>query len=119
MILKRQLGDSGEITVQNFLKKEGFKIIVNNYKSRWGEIDIIAGKKELIVFVEVKTRKNAYFPISNVVTYSKQQKIIKTAKLFIQKNHISDKVCRFDVATVVFNDDIFDINYISNAFQEA
>lgn len=119
MIPRKQLGDSGEIAVQNYLKKDGFKIIANNYKCRWGEIDIIASKKEVLAFIEVKTRKNKYFPISNVVTYSKQQKIIRTAKIFIQKNNISDKIYRFDVSTVVFNNDKFDINYISNAFQEA
>lgn len=118
MIYRQQLGNAGEIAVQNYLKKDNFKIIAHNYKSRWGEIDIIATKKEILAFVEVKTRKNKYFPISNVITYSKQQKIIRTAKIFIQKNRISDKVYRFDVATVIFNKGQFDITYIGNAFQD-
>ena len=114
----KQLGDAGELAVQEFLKKQNFKIIAKNYKSRWGEIDIIAQKKDVISFIEVKTRKNAYFPISQVVNYSKQRKIIKTAKMYILRHNIYNKVCRFDVATVLLNNNYYDIDYIENAFQE-
>ena len=114
---KQQLGIKGECDVQEFLKKQKFKIIEKNYKSKWGEVDIIAQKGDLLIFVEVKTRKNVYFPISKVVNYSKQQKIIKTAKVFIQNKNIYNKICRFDVATVVSKENNIEIDYIENAFQ--
>ncbi|MBD3272750.1 YraN family protein [Candidatus Dependentiae bacterium] len=119
LIMKnKQLGNSGEKAIQKFLEKNKFKIIASNYKSKWGEIDIIAQKKDLISFIEVKTRKTAYFPISQVVNYTKQQKIIKTAKMYIQRHNIYNKICRFDVATVLLSGNSFDIEYIENAFQE-
>ncbi|MBU4269688.1 YraN family protein [Candidatus Dependentiae bacterium] len=115
---RTQLGILGEQAVADYLKKQNFKIVNINYKTRYGEIDIIAQKDEYLLFVEVKTRINEYFPISNVITYTKQRKIINTAKLFIQINNIFDKVCRFDVATAILKNNKFDINYIENAFQD-
>lgn len=114
----KQLGDKGEVVIQEFLKKQKFKIVAKNYRSKWGEIDIIAQKKDVISFIEVKTRKNSYFPISQVVNYSKQQKIIKTAKMYILRHNIYDKLCRFDVATVLLENNYYNIDYIENAFQE-
>ncbi|MFH1461458.1 MAG: YraN family protein [bacterium] len=114
----KQLGNSGENAILEFLKKQNFKILEKNYRTKLGEIDIIAIKENVLSFIEVKTRKNAYFPISQVVNYTKQQKIIKTAKIYIQKNDIFDTICRFDVATVLFQDNYYKIDYIENAFQE-
>lgn len=110
------LGDKGEEIVAKFLTDKNFKILSKNFNTKYGEIDIIAQKDDLIVFVEVKTRKKEYFPISNVVTFSKQKKITKTAKFFLFQNNIIDKVCRFDVATVLFNDTKKSLKYIPNAF---
>jgi putative endonuclease len=116
MQLTKQLGFSGEQAVAEYLKKQNFTIIEQNYTSYFGEIDLIAKQGELIVFVEVKTRKINYFPTSTVVTYPKQKKIIKTAKHFIMQKQIVDKVLRFDVATVTVDKSKYDINYIENAF---
>jgi putative endonuclease len=116
-MIKKQLGNAGERLIQEFLKKQKFKILDNNYKSKWGEIDIVAQKGDIVSFIEVKTRKEAYFPISQVVNYTKQQKIIKTAKIYIQQHNIYNKICRFDVATVLLSDNNYKIDYIKNAFQ--
>lgn len=115
---KKILGNTGEKVVALFLQNKNFKIIAQNYRTKLGEIDLIAQKDELIVFVEVKTRKKEYFPISTVVTLGKQKKMGKTAKFFILQNNIdiSEKICRFDVATVIFDEQDFKIEYIENAF---
>ena len=55
------LGNQGEELAANFLKKNKYKIINRNYRTPYGEIDIIARKNKLIVFVEVKTRSTTYF----------------------------------------------------------
>ncbi|MFA5075320.1 MAG: YraN family protein [Candidatus Babeliales bacterium] len=115
----QNLGKLGENIISDYLVKNGFKILTKNFTTKFGEIDLIAQKDLTIAFIEVKTRKKAYFPISTVVTYPKQKKMIKTAKCFIQKFNIIDKILRFDVATVeIINQEIFayDINYIQNAF---
>ena len=114
----KKLGNDGENITVTWLKQKNFTIISQNYNTRWGEIDIIATKDDVISFVEVKTRLSCYFPISSVVTKRKQKKIIKTAKSFILKNNIIDKVFRFDIAVVTKQKNDFDVQYLPNAFTE-
>ena len=114
--MKNQLGVYGEKCISKFLEKRGFNVIEKNYNCRYGEIDLVAEKDETLAFVEVKSRKKEHFPISTVVIQSKQQKIIKSAKHFVFKKQILDKILRFDVATVVFDENRYKINYIENAF---
>ncbi len=114
---KTKLGNKGENLVTQFLKKQSFKILEQNYRTKFGEVDIIAQKKDVLAFVEVKTRKNEYFPTSMVVNYSKQKKIINAAKHFILKNNISDVVYRFDIATVIMLNSKSEIKYLSDAFR--
>ena len=116
MTATRQLGEKGEKIVANYLINKNFEIIAKNYRKRIGEIDLIAQKGDYLIFVEVKTRRSNYFPISNTVSYSKQRKIIKTAELFILSNKINNKVFRFDVASVLYQNGKYNINYIENAF---
>lgn len=113
----KALGFAGESFVVQFLEGRGFRIIEKNYTSSFGEIDVIAEQGDMIVFVEVKTRKACYFPVSTTVNLRKQKKIIKTAKMFFAKKNIYDKVGRFDVATVLCKQDgQYEIEYIENAF---
>ena len=114
----KKLGNDGENITVTWLKQKNFTIMSQNYNTRWGEIDIIATKDDVISFVEVKTRLSCYFPISSVVTKRKQKKIIKTAKSFILKNNIIDKVFRFDIAVVTKQKNDFDVQYLPNAFTE-
>ena len=115
--MNKKLGDQGEALVARFLEERGFAILVSNYRTRLGEVDIIAQKDDLLVFVEVKTRRHAYFPINMVVTHGKQKKIIKAAKQFLLEKRVVDKVCRFDVATVLYGGDgNSHVDYIENAF---
>ena len=110
--MSRILGLFGGKQAEKFLKKLGYKIIENNSYSRFGEIDIIAKDNDVLVFVEVKKRKNTSFGGgAEYVTVSKQKKIIATANLFLQKHNIDCDV-RFDVIEI--NDD--NINHIKNAF---
>jgi putative endonuclease len=114
---QKKLGNQGEELIASWLKKQNFSILARNYRTKWGEIDLVVAQGEVIAFVEVKTRKTQYFPLSLVVTTSKQRKIIKTAKHFISQYQITNKVLRFDVATITFNNYAHEIDYIRNAFQ--
>ncbi len=111
------LGNLGESLIANWLCKKGFTVLEKNFSTRIGEIDIIAEKHDLIVFVEVKTRKNPSFHFSTVVIPSKQRKIITTAKFFLAKNEIIDRACRFDIATVTLNGSEHNIEYLEDAFR--
>ena len=112
-------GNHGEELVARALQEQGFKILARNYTSRQGEIDIVAYKKNLIIFVEVKTRSANYFDLSEVITHRKQHNIINTAKQFIAKHDYENVSYRFDVALLEPNHDgILSISYLSDAFRE-
>ncbi len=113
---RQQLGSLGEGLVAEWLKQQGFSVLCQNYRIRTGEVDVIAQRDEVLAFVEVKTRKKRYFPLANTVTRTKQLRVIKAAKYFLMINKITDRVIRFDVATVLFEYNKPSVNYIPNAF---
>jgi putative endonuclease len=117
--MSRTFGDSGENAVRLWLEEHGFLIRACNYKTRYGEIDIIAEKEEVLAFIEVKTRNDDYFELSLVITPGKQRKIIQTAKYYIMEHSVVDKVCRLDVALVHKQPTGFTIEYVPNAFQSS
>jgi len=94
-------GKIGENLASLFLRKSGYDILERNFYSRYGEIDIIGAKGDLILFVEVKYRKNdRHSAPSMAVNRAKQEKIKKTALKYISDNQISDKDFRFDIIEV-------------------
>ena len=111
------IGSAGETAAANYLRRRLYKIVEMNYSCRFGEIDIIAQKGGYIVFVEVKTRKNEDFAAAReFVTYAKQQRILKTASLWLQQ-HDCDLQPRFDVIEVVGEGRQRKIRHIENAFE--
>jgi len=118
---KIKLGSQGEDLVADWLISTGFTILERNYRKNFGEIDLIAGKDNLVSFIEVKTRQSRYFDLSQVITESKQRKLILTAKHYLLKAGHKNKIYRFDVALVEKveqKDSDFEIKYIPNAFTE-
>lgn len=100
----KELGNIGERLAIRYLKSNYYTIIFHNYHCRYGEIDIIAQKKKLLAFVEVKTRSSTSFgePI-DAVTEQKRDKIIKTAYNFLGKYPEYDKYgTRFDVICITY-----------------
>ena len=115
------LGSWGETLAADYLRKKRFKMVAMNYRSRYGEIDLIVSNKKHLVFVEVKLRKNSDFAAAReFVTFSKQRRIISTASLWL-----SIKNCelqpRFDVIEIYAPDGInsrrLQINHLVDAFQ--
>ncbi len=103
---KREFGDLGEKIAKEYLEKQGYKLIDQNYSKRWGEIDLIFESPENeLVFVEIKTREagerpSAYMP-EDSVGYSKQQKLVKTAQTFLYENKYEDDTFwRIDVIAI-------------------
>lgn len=116
----KNTGDWGEEKAATYLKRHGYKIIGRNCRYRQGEIDIVAEKKDLVIFVEVKTRKNAdYAEAREFVTAAKQQRVIAAAQLWMQENSC-EKQPRFDVIEVYSpngeNGFSVKINHLENAF---
>ena len=97
---KQALGRFGEEQAARYLRKKGYTILARNYRCRQGEIDIIARKKDFVVFVEVKLRKDDSFAAAReFVTRGKQEKILKTAGLWLSQNDCELQP-RFDVIEV-------------------
>lgn len=113
-------GISGESFVVSYLERLGFAIVIRNFRKTFGEIDIIARKDFLLVFVEVKMRLSDSVDYGELIGYSKRKKIIATAHAFLMENQdlYDDCVCRFDVAFVTFVDANPRISYVKNAFFE-
>ncbi len=100
------IGQKGEETAVKILTKEGYKIIERNFRTKMGEIDIIALDDEYTCFVEVRLRKNNnYGTPADTIDARKRRRIINTAKYYAQKKGIYDSPMRFDV--VVINADTF------------
>ncbi|MBQ8764774.1 MAG: YraN family protein [Clostridia bacterium] len=116
------IGNIGEEAAVQALKKRGYKIIERNYRTKMGEIDIIAKDGEYTVFVEVRLRKsNAFGSPADTIDERKQQKIIKAAQMYAVKNDIYDNPMRFDAVLINADTDgeklvNEEIQIIKNAF---
>ncbi len=119
MHIRSQRGRGGEAIVAHYLSKQGFTILAFNYAKQFGEIDLIASKKSLLVFVEVKMRSSAFDHREELILPSKQRKIVKVAKEFIMQRGVEDITYRFDVAFVEGEGERARITYIEDAFQES
>lgn len=113
------VGVDGENRAAEYLTKHGFKIINRNWRTRYGEIDIIASLDSLIVFVEVKTLPSGSLEtLSHELDSKKQKRIIETAKCFLVKyREYSNSAVRFDVL-VVDMPGLAPVYHIENAFSE-
>ncbi|MBZ0158994.1 YraN family protein [Candidatus Methylomirabilis sp.] len=97
------LGVEGERIAKTYLRTQGFRILHENYSTTLGEIDLIAREGGVVVFVEVKTRTSGEFgPPQASVTRRKQHQIVGVAKLYLQRERLSEAACRFDVVAVTF-----------------
>ncbi len=112
---KDNKGYQYEEIAKRYLLKNNYKIIEQNFISKFGEIDIIALKNGIISFVEVKGRKNSNYGMPReAVTLNKQKKIILCAKYFILQRKYYDVQCQFDVIEIILDDRV--IEHIEDAF---
>jgi len=117
------LGGKGEDIATKYLTDIGFVILTRNFRSRFGEIDIIAKDDKYLCFIEVKTRTESknYATGFESITVDKQRKIYKTAEYFILKNpklvEHDNLQPRFDCIEINILDDSADITFVKNAFE--
>lgn len=116
----RQLGKWGEALVAEDLRQKGWAVVAMNFRSRMGELDIVAVNERYLAFVEVKLRKNARFGAAcEAVTPTKQRRLRAAAEFYLM-SHPTKLQPRFDVAEVYASQGIHTvdpiINYIENAF---
>jgi putative endonuclease len=108
----------GEESACAFLRKKGYKIIDRNYRTTVGEIDIIARNREVLLFVEVRTRSSSDFAQPwESIGYRKQKHLRLAAKAYVQEKAIYDAEFRFDVISITLSDAVKpQIDWIQNAF---
>ena len=114
--MSQKKGFAAEEQARQYLQAQGLSWVTSNYHSRSGEIDLIMRDGSYLVFVEVRARSSAAFGGALAsVTYSKQQKLIKTALFYLSVHRLHDKqAIRFDIVTI---DGVpASIDWIKNAF---
>ena len=110
-------GQRGEQRAAEFLERHGYVVLARNYRTRYGEIDLICAGAGCIAFVEVKTRSSTKFGAPReAVTLSKQHRMILAAQKWLLE-HPTALQPRFDVVEVLVSGDLCRINHIPNAFE--
>ncbi len=113
----RKIGDEGEKIAENYLLRQGYIILQKNFVYNHGEIDIIAKDGNVLVFVEVKMRRNIFFGEPEEAVTAKKQKLLRrTAEGYVQQNNILDAECRFDVVSIVMNNGRAECKLLQNCF---
>jgi len=114
-----ETGKKGEELAASHLEKNGYQILEKNWRSGPNEIDIIAQNGDILVVVEVKTRRTNYFgEPEEFVTKNKQKLLVKAANNYVLKNKIDNEV-RFDIISILYKGEQYKIYHIEDAFYPA
>jgi putative endonuclease len=120
--IKKTKGNKAEKAAVRFLKKQGLKIISRNFTCKTGEIDIIAYDKQFkeLVFVEVRFRQSGIDSAFESIKFSKQRRIIKSARFFLLINpQYAGEFIRFDIIALSLDDNNkFLLKHVPDAFRE-
>jgi putative endonuclease len=109
-------GKQGEEAAAEFLCKAGHEILASNHRYGRAEIDIISKEGNVIVFTEVKTRKNEFFGFPEEFVNKKKIKLVKeAAEEYMYQNNLSSEI-RFDVISITQAKDELQIHHIKDAF---
>jgi putative endonuclease len=119
-----RLGARGERAAARHLKAAGYEILERNYRTRLGEIDLVAFRDGVLAFVEVRTQTApAMIDPLHTITRAKQRRVIKAAQAYATLNRVSEHgvAMRFDVVTVLFARDggVRELRHLENAFQQS
>jgi putative endonuclease len=114
------LGKFGEDLARERLKDLGYRILKTNYRCSLGEVDLVARDGDVLVFVEIKTRKSESLgQIKEVVNRRKQAQLSKVALAYLKSNNLWGSKARFDVVAIRLIGGKKEIEIIKNAFELA
>ena len=119
---KKEIGALGEKIACEFLEVKGYRVKSKNFRTPFGELDIIARRGNFTVFIEVRTRTTSSLgPPFLSVTRLKQAHLIKNALFYLKKYGLVDSDWRIDVVSVKLNHDriLEKIEHIENAVEES
>jgi putative endonuclease len=104
-INKSNIGLIGEAIAKKFLQKKGYMIVEQNFRTRYSEIDLIAKKKDVLVFVEVRTKTNEFFGTpEETIDKNKINRLIRSTEAYAAYNKYSGNL-RIDAICIVLNPD--------------
>jgi len=110
------LGKLGEELAADFLKKAGYDIMATNWVYLKAEIDIIAKKDNVLAVVEVKTRSTLEFGLpQEAVKPAKIKLLVRAVDAYVEQNDIEGEV-RFDIISIHKNNNMFEIEHLTDAF---
>jgi putative endonuclease len=98
------LGQRGEQVAARHLLRVGCRILAQNWRCTLGELDIVAQDGEMIVFVEVRTRRAGTQAALESITPAKRRRLMSAMRLFLAQHSLDDAPCRVDVIAVAFDD---------------
>jgi putative endonuclease len=117
---RQSLGKRGEDLACAELRRRGYAILERRYRTRHGEIDIIARHRGVIAFIEVKSRAGETFGgPAEAVTGAKQRRIAQMAVDFLSRRRLHEEPCRFDVVAVTFEGQVPRVDVYEGAFDVA
>ena len=116
----KDIGSFCEALARDYLISKGYKILNMNFRNKFGEIDIICKKNNLLIFCEIKSRYSNSFgsPIESITCY-KQKQIIKLSELYLISKKYYNFNVRYDIIEVIFNTITSPhiINHVQDAFR--
>ena len=116
----KDIGSFGEALARDYLISKGYKILNMNFRNKFGEIDIICKKNNLLIFCEIKSRYTDTFgsPIESITSY-KQKQIIKLSEIYLLYKKYQNYNVRYDVIEIIFNNKnaSFKLNHLKDAFR--
>ena len=116
MAKHNQLGEKGENLATEILRKKGYSILAENWRSGRNEIDVVAKIGETLVFIEVKTRSTDFFgDPSLAVSPAKQKRLIHAANDYLEQHEI-ELEARFDIISIVSNTNSTKLEHLEDAF---
>ncbi len=102
MLKNNELGKIGEKVAKKYLIDKGFEFITENYFTRKGEIDLVFKNQDILLFIEVKTRRNKK-DLETAIGFRKVKNLKASAEIFLEKEDVSFKEMQFDVIFVTLD----------------
>ena len=115
---RQKLGREGEELARRFLLSKGYKIVKRNFRTTFGEIDLIAYQKKVLAFIEVRTKTSSNFGTpEESISLGKKKKISRVASFYLKAKRLKENEidCRFDVVCITRTP--FTIKLFKDAFQ--
>jgi putative endonuclease len=92
-------GRRSELLGIDYLRSQGYRVVTSSYRTKDGEVDVIAWDGDVLVFVEVKARQSSE-PPEDSVGHRKQRRIIRAAKAYLVRHRLQEAAYRFDILAV-------------------